>query len=111
LSKTQPEWADPGLAHSAYDWPAIADQLRANPNQWLRIYESGSRAVPISIRSGSVKALLPEDGFEVTTRNNVASTKGSPGSCSLFLRYVPPSEWTDAHRKRVEHAVSKRRER
>lgn len=70
-----------------YDWSAIADDLRADPNQWHLIFEQDRSSVAHAVRQGSIAAVRPSDGFEVTTRNN---TRGSPRLCDLYLMYVPP---------------------
>lgn len=69
------------------DWSAIADHLRRKPGEWLMVFREGPTSTANAIRQGDVKALLPEDGFQVTTRNNVSKPHRR---CSLYLRYVPP---------------------
>lgn len=67
-----------------YDWYAVADALRAKPNQWALIFENGPLSLVTSIRQG-VQA-LPRDEFEIRTTDNV---KTAPRTCTLYLRYVP----------------------
>lgn len=81
-------WEDPPLT-TAYDWEAIAEDLRSNPGQWAKVFEQDRTSYVVSIRSGSVRALRPEDGFEVKTRDN----KLEPvRTCTLYMRYNPEKE-------------------
>lgn len=92
----QPVWEAPSPGtRSGYDWNVIADQLRAHPGEWMRVFEQGPTSVANSIRQAEVRALTPvhragrtDYGFEVRTRNNVRGAR--PRVCSLYLRYVPP---------------------
>lgn len=83
----------PPPAGGSYDWEEVAANLRANPNQWLRVFEDGPVAVANAIRQQQIVALRPRRnadnavGFEVRTRNN---KPGPPKTCTLYLRYVQP---------------------
>jgi len=79
-------WDEPS-PHLRRDWSAIADQLRGQPGKWLLIFHDGPTSTANAIRQGDVKPLRPDDGFQVTTRNNVSKPVRR---CSLYLRYVPP---------------------
>lgn len=85
-------WENPP-PNGRYDWAAIAAELRANPNQWLKVFEDGPISVVNAVRLGVV-ALQPlrprhEDtpGFEVRTRNN---KPGPPRTADLYLRWYQP---------------------
>lgn len=79
-----------------YDWSTIADQLRANPNEWALVFEQDRASVVHTIRRGQITALRPvwserpddelAEGFEITTRNN---TRGETRMCDLYMRFVP----------------------
>jgi hypothetical protein len=88
----QMEWESPPPAGS-FDWYAVADDLRAHPGQWLKIFDDRSIAIVNAIRQAEIRALRPVHrrgqpgfGFEVMTRNNKA---GPPRVCSMYLRWVP----------------------
>lgn len=77
-----------------YDWPAIAEQLKAEPGQWFKVFERDKTGYANSIRNGYIAAL--RDSVEVMTRNNTkgrprtADDPGEPRMCQLWLRYVKP---------------------
>ena len=90
---TGPTWEAPPPPGHGYDWPAIAEQLRANPTEWLRIFEDGPVSVVNAIRQATIAPLTPVHrpgepggGFEVTTRNN---KQGPPRIATMYLRWVP----------------------
>lgn len=91
------EWAAPPRPanRGPYDWNAIAQRLRQKPGEWLLIFEDGPRGTANSVRQGHV-LVFREPGYEVTTRNNNPET----GTCSLYVRWVPPDADTP-RRKRV----------
>lgn len=78
-------WEEPP-PNTAYDWEAIAEDLRARPGQWAKVFEGDRTSYVVAIRSGSIRALRPEDGFEVKTRDN---TREPVRTCTLYLRYNP----------------------
>jgi len=83
------EWESPPPA-SAYDWYEVARTLRANPGQWLKVFDDGPVSVVNAIRQSTVSPLTPlahggQAGFEVTTRNNVV---GPPRTATLYLRWI-----------------------
>lgn len=88
-------WESPPPPHHGYDWGEIARSLRANPHEWLRVFDSGPVSIVNAIRQGSIAALTPvikagyAGGFEVRTRNN---SSGPPRVCTLYLRFVPTQE-------------------
>lgn len=76
----------PPNSRGHYDWPKIAARLRESPGEWLKVFDDGPTSTVNAIRQGAVLDLLPQDGFEVTTRNNVKSPRRR---CTLYLRWVP----------------------
>jgi hypothetical protein len=78
-------WEEPP-AKTVYDWYTIADQLRADPMRWAKVFEQGGQSVSNAIKQGSVAALHPDLGFEVRTANN---TRTPPRTCDLYLRFNP----------------------
>lgn len=82
------EWVKslPPHGRSAYDWEAIAAQLRRRPMKWGRIFVEDKASIPNAVRQGSVAAVHPNLGFEVTTKNNVRTPTRT---CSMFMRYNP----------------------
>ena len=73
----------------AYDWAGIAEELRAAPGQWAKIFDHDRTSLATAIRIHGIKALDPDIGFEVRTRNN---TRGEVRMCTLYLRYNPTKE-------------------
>lgn len=69
-----------------YDWTAIAEQLRSKPGAWAKIFENDRASLATAIRTSGIRALLPSEGFEVRTTNNV---RGEPRTCDMYLRYNP----------------------
>lgn len=87
----QVEWEDPPPVDERvrYDWAKIAAQLRERPNEWAKVFDLDRTSVVNALRQGKIKALLPDHGFEVMTRNNV---RKPVRVCSLYLRYVPSKD-------------------
>jgi hypothetical protein len=91
----QPTWEAPPPSPSGFDWTAIAQALRENPEQWLKLFDSGPASVVNAIRQGSIRALRPmvlrggRGGFEVRTTEN---RPGPPRTATCYLRYVPGEE-------------------
>lgn len=88
-------WEAPTPTGRGYDWEAVATVLRANPNQWLKVFDDGPLSVVNAIRQEQVTALRPRQagnfaGFDVRTRNNRVTDDGRV--CSLYLRWVPAIE-------------------
>lgn len=81
-------WATPPKSRHGYDWEIIGAELKARPGQWKLIFENGPTSVANGIRQGNVSRLRPEDGFEVTTRNNRTATDTGPKTCDMYLRWV-----------------------
>lgn len=91
----RPRWESPP-PNGSHDWTAIADQLRARPNQWLMLGEDSPIGVVNALRQDSIRAIHPikrrkdtHEGFEVMTRNNKT---GPPKTADLYLRYFVPEE-------------------
>jgi hypothetical protein len=78
----------PPKAEPRYDWAGIAKKCRRKPNEWLKVFEQDRQSLFVAIRQGAISALTPEQGFEVTTRNNKRPEDG-PRTCDLYVRYVP----------------------
>lgn len=80
---------DPPPKRSTYDWEGIAEQLRAEPGEWFKVFERGRISVVNAIRNDSIAA-LPRSEFEVQTRNNIREDPEFDGArtCSLYLRYI-----------------------
>lgn len=72
-----------------YDWPAIAERLRAKPMEWGNLFKQGPVSVVNAIRQGAVAELHPNLGFEVTTENN---HREAPRLADLYIRYNPEKE-------------------
>ena len=83
------EWVDnpPIIRNGSYDWWAISRALRANPNEWALLAEHERQSLVVTLRSGGIKAMKPEDGYQVTTRNNVRT---DPRRCDIYIRWVDP---------------------
>ena len=73
-----------------YDWPKIADKLRAKPGEWALIFKQDKASYATAIRIKGIKALHPDKGFEVRTENNVRTP--SPRICDLWMRYNPEKD-------------------
>jgi hypothetical protein len=91
------EWEDPPPV-SRYRWNEVAEELKTNPGEWLKVFDEGPVSVANAIRQGEVSTLTPvrpnrrkvtHEGFEVRTRNNDA---GPPRVCTLYLRWVEEGE-------------------
>lgn len=78
---------DPPVTIPRYDWTAIAEQLRASPSVWFKVFEKDRISIVTAIRQGNIKALRKTDGFEVKSSNN--NKKVVPMTCSLYLRFNP----------------------
>lgn len=89
-------WEAPPPARGGIDWAAITTELRANPNEWLRVFEDGPISVINALRQNSVSAVSPVrprnqevEGYEVMTRNN---KPGPPKTADLYLRWYVPDD-------------------
>lgn len=80
-------WEEPPPERSKrYDWVKIAGKLRKRPGEWAKIFDEDRASFATTIRNGGIKALQPDDGFEVRTANNV---RGEPRTCTMYLRWNP----------------------
>jgi hypothetical protein len=79
-------FTDPPEKNARYDWEAIAQTLRAHPNQWALIFERDKTSVANTVRYGFIAVLHPDLGFEYRTANNV---KVPSRMCSFYMRFVP----------------------
>lgn len=92
------EWeTPPPTGKNRYNWVVIADQLRAQPLEWGKVFDRDKISVVNAIRQGSVKPLRPDLGFEVRTANN---TRAPGRMCSLYIRYNPERDTTRKQKKR-----------
>lgn len=80
------QWETPPRRKTRYDWPVIADKLRAEPMVWAKIFEQDRTSVVNAIRQGSVSAVHPDLGFEIRTTHNV---REPVRRCDLYLRFNP----------------------
>lgn len=63
---------------------------------WGKVFAFDKVSVANAVRQGNVKAVRPDLGFEVRTRNNVRVPERM---CSLYLRYNPDKDTTIKRRK------------
>lgn len=89
-------WETPPPPGHGYRWPELAEQLRANPDEWLLVFEDGPVSVINAIRQASIAVLTPirmrkdtHPGFEVRTRNNRV---GPPKTADFYLRWYSGEE-------------------
>lgn len=68
------------------DWPEVAALLRQHPMEWLKVFQHGRTAAKEAVSQGHVPSVHPRLGFETRTTDN---TRGSPRTCTLFMRYNP----------------------
>lgn len=95
MSSAQVHWEAPPPGRSQrYDWDEIAEQLRKRPMTWGKVFERDRTSLAASIRNRGIKALHPDRGFEVRTRNNMRGDPDFDGarSCTLYLRYNPDKD-------------------
>lgn len=76
-------WTNPPTKTN-YDWVRIAKRLRAKPGKWAKVFDHDRTSVANAIRQGRVRALRPDEGFEVRTTNN---ERGTPRMCTMYLRW------------------------
>jgi hypothetical protein len=69
-----------------YNWEAIAARCKAQPDEWLLVYEQDRRSIAVAVRTQHVSKVTEAAGFESTTRNN--KTDVDPSVCDLYIRYV-----------------------
>lgn len=77
---------DPPERPPQYDWTRIAAQLKGDPMRWYKVFDGDRTSVVVAIRSGSIRAVHPDLGFEVQTSNNVKEPRRT---CTLHMRYNP----------------------
>ena len=88
-------WESPPPTGHGYDWAAIAGQLRARPNEWLKVFDDGPLSIINAIRQAQIAALRPafrpgvESGIQVRTRNN---QPGPPRTATMYLRWATVEE-------------------
>jgi len=79
-------WEDPPPKRTTYDWPAIADKLRANPMEWALIFRNDRTSVVNAMRQGAIGPLHRDLGFEYRTANNIREPERR---CDLYVRWNP----------------------
>lgn len=88
--RSQVEWEEPPPARvKRYDWGEIAEQLRARPGEWAKVFENDKTSLVTAIRLNNIKPLRSTKGFETRTTDN---TRTSPRYCTLYMRYVPEND-------------------
>lgn len=91
--KSDLTWEAPPPARGRrYDWDAIAVKLRRHPMEWGKVFDRDRTSLATAIRISGIKSLLPEQGFEVRTSNNVRLRDENNKElrlCTLYLRYNP----------------------
>jgi len=98
-------WEEPEELRTRYDWPVIAEKLRANPNEWAKVFEDDKTSLVNAIRQGAIRVLDPTLGFQVRTRKNVRQPERR---CALYMRYVPGRSFP-RNKTAVKKAPAKRR--
>lgn len=83
-------WEDPPERPVRYNWYAISRQLKKKPGKWAKVFDRDRQSLVVALRSGSITALQPENGFEFQTRNNDRSTPQR--TCTLYARYNPDAD-------------------
>lgn len=78
-------WEAPAEKNT-YDWEWFAKNLREHPGEWLKVFDHDRASLATAIRIHGIKALDPDKGFRVKTRNN---TRGEPRMCTMHLVYYP----------------------
>jgi hypothetical protein len=81
--KTPP--AQAGRPASA-KWKEIADNLRANPEEWFVVARDVSPTTAHLIRNGKLKAFAPAGYFESVSRGNKGNRAGE-----VYARFVGPT--------------------
>lgn len=79
------EWEAPPSAGRP-DWGQVAEELRAHPYQWLKVFKHGRTSWKEAMAQGHVAAVHPNLGFEYQSSDN---RRGTPRTCTLFMRYNP----------------------
>lgn len=79
-------WEDPPVRKQFYAWDSIAEQLRAKPNEWARVFQQDRVSVVNALRQGAVGPMHPDLGFEYKTVNNV---REPVRLCDLYARWNP----------------------
>lgn len=73
----------------SYDWPTVAEVLRQNPGKWTLAFRQERYSLAVAIRNGSIRALMPDKGFRVVTRNN---SRTRPRLADIYLSYQPQED-------------------
>lgn len=78
-------WEEPPTAVRPV-WREVADELRAHPMEWMKVYANGRSSWAEAVRKGHVAVLNPNLGFEFSTTDN---TRDTPRHCTLYARHNP----------------------
>lgn len=85
--KSEVTWeSPPPIGQGRYDWAVIAAKLRTQPGEWAKVFDEDKTSIVNAIRQGKIKALQPDDGFQIRTANNV---RNPVRTCTLYLRFNP----------------------
>ena len=101
-------WEEPAESRPRYDWSVIAEKLRANPDEWAKIFDDDKTSLVNAIRQGAIRVLDPTLGFQVQTRNNVREPERR---CALYMRYVPGASFPKNKTTKVKKGPAKKRGR
>lgn len=96
--QTSVEWEQPPPSQkNRYDWVAIAEQLKAHPLEWGKVFDKDRISVVNAVRQGDIKPLHPDLGFVVRTTNNVRSPQRV---CTMYLMYDPAKDTTRSTKRK-----------
>jgi hypothetical protein len=87
----EPVWVDEvpdARNRRTHDWPALAQELRDNPGAWRLLFTQDRASLVTVLRSGSIAAMRPSDGFEFRTANNTNRDGPGPRMCDLYARWT-----------------------
>lgn len=73
-----------------YDWDAILNQLRDNPEQWAILEEQGKVSIHNAISQGKISNFHPDMGIESRTAHTDFSV--SPRRADIWVRYAPHAD-------------------
>lgn len=89
MAKTLTVRAKPPEPARRYDWEAIAEELRADPNEWHLVFTQDRHSLVIAINKGNIAAFNKSNEFHVKTRANANRNGDGPRMCDLYMQYVP----------------------
>jgi hypothetical protein len=80
------KFADVPPPNRRYNWPVIAEKLRAHPMEWAVIFTRDKTSIVVALRAGHIVTMRPQAGMEYKTRNNLREPEKT---CTLYARYNP----------------------